>query len=93
MIGSTGAAHRPAPIVVTPPASKPRRPAAPPSSAPARPSRTPAAAAFEPAPGIGEGTTTAMLVRRERRSMTLILVGGALVSIILGVVVAYLVFL
>jgi hypothetical protein len=91
MLGSTGAAHRPAPVVVTPPS--PKRPAAPPSSAPARPSRTPAAAAFEPAPGIGEGTTTAMLVRRERRSMTLILVGGALVSIILGVVVAYLVFL
>jgi hypothetical protein len=91
MLGSTGAAHRPAPVVVTPP--PPKRPAAPASSAPARPSRMPAAAAFEPAPGIGEGTTTAMLVRRERRSMTLILVGGALVSIILGVVVAYLVFL
>jgi serine/threonine protein kinase len=97
-VGSTGTAHQPASVVVNAPSTAPKRALQPPPSVsaspvPKQPMPNPTAPVFEPSPDIGEGTTTAMLVRRERRSLTLILVGGALVSILLGVVVAYLVFL
>jgi hypothetical protein len=72
------------------PVSKPA-PAKPSTYQPSAPK--PPGITYPTTPDVGEGTTTAMLVRRERRSLALILVGGALVSILLGLVVAYLVFL
>jgi hypothetical protein len=46
---------------------------------------------FEIPENVGEGTTTAMLVRRERRTLAITIVAGATVAVTLGAVIAYLI--
>jgi hypothetical protein len=58
---------------------------------PALESAGPRSAHVTPSVPVGEGTTTAMLIRRERRSLGVTLVAGSLVALVLAVVIAYLI--
>ena len=77
------------PAPPSPAAARPQGPA-PSSRAPSPPSQ-PRRPPFEIPQHVGEGTTTAMLVRRERRSLALTIVIGTIVAITLGATIAYLI--